>query len=145
MTPTTIGDYELFVYSLRNRFPSILLSTLSVVRSSPSAGQVVGVLHFAGDITLVVAESFDFDTGQFEIFQYGYVVKQGVERLYWYDSQPHPNNPLLASTHPHHKHTPPDIKHHRIPAPGISFTQPNLPFLIDEIEALLNVLALSAK
>jgi hypothetical protein len=28
---------------------------------------------------------------------------------------------------------PPDIKHNRIPAPGLSFTQPNLPFLIEEI------------
>ncbi len=35
---------------------------------------------------------------------------------------------------PHHKHIPPDIKHHRIPAPGLSFQQPNLPFLIEEIE-----------
>ena len=39
----------------------------------------------------------------------------------------------LASTHPHHKHLPPDIKHHRVPAPGLSFSQPNLPFLIVEI------------
>jgi hypothetical protein len=28
----------------------------------------------------------------------------------------------------------PDIKHHRIPAPELSFTRPNLPFLIGEIE-----------
>jgi len=26
------------------------------------------------------------------------------------------------------------IKGHRIPAPGLSFTHPNLPFLIEEIE-----------
>jgi len=39
----------------------------------------------------------------------------------------------LASTHPHHKHIPPDIKHNRIPAPELSFTQPNLPFLMQEI------------
>ena len=35
---------------------------------------------------------------------------------------------------PHHKHVPPDIKHHRVPAPDLSFTRPNLPFLIKEIE-----------
>jgi hypothetical protein len=29
---------------------------------------------------------------------------------------------------------PPNIKRNRIPAPGISFTAPNLPFLIAEIE-----------
>ncbi len=56
------------------------------------------------------------------------------EKLYWYDSFPHPNDPSLASTHPHHKHVPPDIKHHRIPAPELSFTRPNLPFLIEEVE-----------
>lgn len=43
----------------------------------------------------------------------------------------------LAGTHPHHKHVAPDIKHHRVPASGLSFTQPNLPFLIREIETTL--------
>jgi hypothetical protein len=41
---------------------------------------------------------------------------------------------MLASTHPHHKHIFPDIKHHRVPAPGLSFDRPNLPVLIAEIE-----------
>jgi hypothetical protein len=50
---------------------------------------------------------------------------------------PHPTDPTLASTHPHHKHIPPDIKHHRIPAPDLSFTVPNLPLLIHEIETTL--------
>ena len=35
------------------------------------------------------------------------------EKLYRYDSFPHPNDPSLASTDPHHKHIPPDIKRHR--------------------------------
>ena len=52
----------------------------------------------------------------------------------WYDPQPHPNDLTLTSTYPHHQHVPPDIKHHRIPAPGLSFTQPNLPVLIEAIE-----------
>ncbi len=47
------------------------------------------------------------------------------------------NNPL-QSTHPHHKHIPPDLKHHRVPAPDMSFVQPNLPVLIREIEVLLS-------
>jgi hypothetical protein len=51
-----------------------------------------------------------------------------------YDSQPHPMDRTLSSTDPHHKHVPPDIKHHRVPAHGLSFTSPNLPFLIREIE-----------
>jgi len=62
-----------------------------------------------------------------------YSVFRGEEKIYWYDPQPHPHIPDLASTHPHHKHIPPDIKHNRIPAPGLSFERPNLPFLIQEI------------
>jgi len=31
----------------------------------------------------------------------------------------------------------PSIKHHRIPAPELSFTRPNLPVLIEEVERLL--------
>jgi hypothetical protein len=61
-----------------------------------------------------------------------------------YDPQPHPNDPSLASTHPDHKHVPSDIKHNRIPAPGLSFTQPNLPLLIREIEQLLQFSAADA-
>lgn len=65
---------------------------------------------------------------------YSYAVSRGEERLYWYDPQPHPNEPTLASTHPHHKHVPPNIKRNRIPAPGLSFAEPNLPLLIEEIQ-----------
>jgi hypothetical protein len=53
-----------------------------------------------------------------------------------FPSQPYPNDPTLASTDPHHKHVPPDIKRHRIPAPALSLTSPNLPVLIEEIEML---------
>ena len=45
--------------------------------------------------------------------------------------------PLLPDTHPHHKHVPPNIKRNRIPAPGLSFSQPNLPQIVAEIEALI--------
>ena len=57
--------------------------------------------------------------------------------VYTLHSQPHPDDPTLANTHPHHKHIPPDIKHHRVPAPGLTFAAPNLPLLILEIESLL--------
>jgi len=54
-----------------------------------------------------------------------------------FNSQPHPEDPTLPSTHPHHKHILPNPKHHRIPAAKMSFTQPNLPALIREVEELL--------
>jgi len=70
------------------------------------------------------------------ITSYGYEVDRGAERLYWYDDFPHPKDRALASTHPHHKHVPPDIKHHRIPASAIRFDRPNLPTLIQEIKKI---------
>jgi Family of unknown function (DUF6516) len=78
-----------------------------------------------------------FDLDPPRISRYGYEVGRGTEKSYWYDSQPHPNDPALDGSAPHHKHIPPDIKHHRVPAPHMSFTNPNLPGLIAEIEQLL--------
>jgi hypothetical protein len=102
---------------------------------SPYTGVAEGEVLFNSGYRLRLREELDFDAGL--ITAYGYEVYRGGERLYWYDDFPHPEDETLASTHPHHKHVPPDIKHHRIPAPGISFERPNLPFLIHEIEALI--------
>ncbi len=86
---------------------------------------------------LTIREKLSFSNSPGEIKGYGYEVWRGNEQMYWYDSQPHPNEPTLASTDPHHKHVPPDIKHNRVPAPGMSFREPNLPFLLAEIERSL--------
>ena len=137
MRLSTIAEYEIFIYGIRETFPAILSSTLRILRTGPASGRLVGILIFPDGLRLDVAELVDFDAGYLEILQYGYVVWKGDERLYWYDSQAHPHDPTLAATHPHHKHIPPDIKHHRIPAPELSLAKPNLPFLIREIEQLL--------
>lgn len=42
----------------------------------------------------------------------------------------------VASSSLHHLHEPPDIKHNRKPAPGISFAAPNLSTLIGDCIAL---------
>lgn len=131
----TRQSYEEFIYTIRKRYPSIQVSTLVVKMIASQQAEVVGELFFASDIRLEVSEAISFDDQRIQA--YGYEVYRGEERLYWYDSQPHPNNPSLASTHPHHKHTPPDIKHNRQPAPGLGFSQPNLPFLIAEIQSSL--------
>ncbi|HEX9944086.1 MAG TPA: DUF6516 family protein [Thermoanaerobaculia bacterium] len=113
----TPEDYETFLYTLAERFPSIRRSTLMFVRRGHSLARVSGELHFDRGTRLVVLERLIFDRLPVVIEGYGYEVWQGEEKLYWYDPQPHPNEPSLQSTHPHHKHMPPDIKHHRIPAP----------------------------
>jgi hypothetical protein len=98
---------------------------------------VSGEIFFDQDLRLVIRERILYDRLPAVIDEYGYEAWRGDEKLFWYDSQPHPNDPRLQSTHPHHKHVPPDIKHNRVPAPGFSFSEPNIPLLIREIEALL--------
>jgi len=132
---TSLPDYERLVYTLQETYPSIERSTLVVIRLGPAVAELSGSLEFANDVVLHVWEDLNFARGCVQA--YGYAVARAGQRLYWYDPQPHPNDPTLASTFPHHKHVPPDIKHHRIPAHGLSFDQPNLPFLIEEIERTL--------
>ena len=134
----TPEDYELFLYSLTEQFPSVNRSTIVFIRRGATLARVAGELHFKHNIRLVVRERVLYQHLPLVMDWYGYEVWQDEEKLYWYDSQPHPNNPELASTHPHHKHIPPDIKHNRIPAPTMSFTRPNLPTLIQEIEELIS-------
>jgi hypothetical protein len=130
-------DYELFLYTLLEQFPLVRSSTVVFIRRGATLARVAGELQFEHEIRLIVRERILYHRLPLVIDWYGYEVWQGEEKLYWYDSQPHPDNPELASTHPHHKHIPPDIKHHRIPAPKMSFTRPNLPELIQEIEDLI--------
>ena len=132
----TPEDYELFLYTLAEQFPAVRRCTLTLVRRGASLARVAGELTFDHGVRLVVRQRIIYDRLPAVIDSYGYEVWQGEEKQYWYDSQPHPGDLALQSTHPHHKHMPPDIKHHRIPAPGLSFNQPNLPILIQEIEAL---------
>ena len=133
----TTEDYELFLYTLREQFPSVRRSTVTFVRRGSALARVTGTLYFEYDIRLVVRERLVYHRLPVVIDWYGYEVWRGDEKLYWYDSQPHPNDSSLQSTHPHHKHISPNIKHHRVPAPTMSFKRPNLPRLIREIEALV--------
>lgn len=115
--------------------PNVKSSTVAVWSDSLYTGVAEGEVVFVNGLRLRMREEVDFDAGI--IISYGYEVYRGEERLYWYDDFPHPNDPTLISTFPHHKHIPPDIKHHRIPAENLSFTRPNLPALVREIEALI--------
>ena len=129
----SLEGYSKFVAELLNR-PSVERSTLMVWSTSRYTGVAEGEVFFTSGLRLRMREELDFAAAL--ITAYGYEVYRGSEKLYWYDDFPHPNDPTLASTFPHHKHTPPDIKHHRIPAPNMSFERPNLPALVAEIEAL---------
>ena len=132
-------DYEFFIYSLLDDFTSIRNSTVTFVRIGRSLGRIAGELHFDFNFRLNVRERIIYDRTPCVLDWYGYEVWHGDEKLFWYEPQPHPNEQSLQSTHPHHKHVPPNIKRNRIPAPGMSFTHPNLPRLIAEVELLVQI------
>ncbi len=132
----TPEDYELFLYTIADSFQPVKHSTLTFVRIGASLARVEGEIQFEDHVRLVVRERIIFDSLPAVIDWYGYEVWEKDEKLYWYDSQPHPNDDNLKISHPHHKHIPPNMKQDRIPASEMSFTHPNLPVLIKEIEKL---------
>jgi hypothetical protein len=136
----TPDDYELYTYTLTERFASVRGSTVTFVRLGATLARVSGELRFDHNIRLVVRERILYHRLPAFIDWYGYEVWQGEQKLYWYDPQPHPDDPVLASSQPHHKHISPNIKHNRVPAPGMSFSQPNFPALIREIEELIEAM-----
>ncbi|HFE67132.1 MAG TPA: hypothetical protein ENJ93_07710 [Chloroflexi bacterium] len=110
---------------------------MTVIRRGKRTAVLKGEVIFAHGYRISIQERLSLDFGTVEIEFYGYELWHNAEKIAWYDAQPHPNNPALASTHPHHKHIPPDIKHNRIPAPNMSFIQPNLSALVEEIQKLI--------
>lgn len=146
------NDYAAFIHDLPNRHPIIEWSSLAYIPLGTKVGKVSGMIFFGDYVILCVQEFLNFELHVIE--GYGYEVSrshaeaddlptaeaycrasyQAKDKSYWYDSFPHPNDPTLASTHPHHKHIHPNIKRNRVPAPDLTFTAPNLPFLIREVE-----------
>lgn len=129
----SLTSYSRFVAEILDR-PDVERSTVAVWSESRYTGVAEGEVLFRSGIRLRVREDLDFADAL--ISAYGYEVYRGAERLFWYDDFPHPDDPELASTFPHHKHIPPDIKHNRVAAPSMSFERPNLPALIREAEDL---------
>ena len=152
--PNPLGSadaYSQFIHELPVRYSSILRSTLRYIPMGAKIGKTIGLILFDNGLVLCVQEFLNLELQVIE--GYGYEASrphasfEGLpeaeeycrasydhkDKLWWYDSFPHPNDSSLASTHPHHKHIQPDIKRHRIPAPDLTFTAPNLPYIIEEI------------
>jgi hypothetical protein len=126
----SLHRYSRFVAELLDR-PDVLHSALKVWSDNPYTGIAGGEVVFSQGLLLRVREELDFDDAR--ITSYGYEVYLNGVKLFWYDDFPHPEDVSLAVTFPHHKHVPPEIKRHRVPAREISFTRPNLPFLVEEV------------
>ena len=125
MSLSDFQTYGALIYTLQERYPSIRHSTLVLATIGKTLAQLEGQVIFEHEVVLDVWELIDFEAGR--IRSYSYEIYNADEKIAWYDPFEHPHIPALASTYPHHKHVLPDIKHNRIPAPGISFAQPNLP------------------
>ncbi|MBS1254035.1 MAG: hypothetical protein MAG451_03091 [Anaerolineales bacterium] len=128
------SEYERLIYGLLDNYSKVVASTLVLYSTSSLTAVVQGSLTFHNGLELRIVELIDFKAER--IRRYSYTVFRDEERVRWYDPEPHPENPDLAETFPHHFHEPPDIKHNRKPAPGISFDSPNLPTLIKDCIAL---------
>ena len=124
--------YGYTIYEFLDASPAVRGHTIRVYSRGATTGVLEGSIEFDRGIVLRVYERLDF--ARQRIMTYSYEVWQGQQQLYWYDPWEHADDPDLASSFPHHKHVPPDIKHHRISAPGLSFTRPNLPFFVGEVE-----------
>jgi hypothetical protein len=72
-------DYELFLYSLSQQFPSIRRSTLTFVRLGATLARVEGEIHFDGDLRLVVRERLVYDRLPVLVDAYGYEIWRGNE------------------------------------------------------------------
>ncbi len=134
MTTFSAADYEKLLYSLAEQHPEISHSTVHLYTNSAQTAFIRGSVYFLNGLELRIFEYLDLSDG--EILDYSYAVYAEGEKIRWYDAQPHPENPKLATTFPHHYHEAPHIKHNRLPAPGITFTAPNLPALIADCISL---------
>ncbi|MDI6770102.1 MAG: DUF6516 family protein [Anaerolineales bacterium] len=131
MSLPSCTDYEALIYSLPHSNPEqIQASTLRLYSTSAQTARVVGEIRFRNGLVLQIREFLDFKARQ--IRDYSYTIYHGEQKIRWYDPQPHPHDPALAATFPHHYHEEPGIKLNRRPAPGITFDSPNLPRLIED-------------
>jgi hypothetical protein len=128
--------YETIIYGLPERYADqVIQSTLRLYSTSALTARLDGSIWLANGLEIRIREFVDFKMGK--ILDYSYTIYRGSDKIRWYDPQPHPEEPTLTATFPHHYHAEPDIKHHRLPAPGISFQTPNLEQLIADCPTLV--------
>jgi len=125
-----LASYSAFVYSLTERHPCVTHSTLVLAPIGSTLAKLEGRIECHGGIHVEVWELVDF--AQRRIRSYSYELYRG-NKVGWYDSWEHPEIPALAPTFPHHRHIPPNLRDNRVPAPGISFTAPNLDVVLNDV------------
>jgi hypothetical protein len=126
-----IASYSAFIYALAERHSCVVSSTLVLAPIGATLAKLEGCIECRGPVRLEVWELIDFAANR--IRAYSYEVYRSGEKICWYDSWEHPEIPALASTFPHHRHILPNLRDHRVPAPGISFALPNLDVVLNDV------------
>ena len=126
-----IGSYSAFVYALAERHFFVTGSTLALAPIGATLAKLEGRIECQGGVHLEIWELVDFAARRIRTYSYE-VYRQG-EKVCWYDPWEHPEISALASTFPHHKHVPPNLRDHRVAAPGIRFDAPNLDTLLEDV------------
>ena len=121
-----LASYSAYVYTLAARHPAITGSTLALAPIGATLAKLEGRIDCGNRLHLEVWELVDFASHQIRTYSY----EVDDRKVCWYDPWPHPETPSLAATFPHHRHIPPDLRPHRVPAPGVSFNAPNLDVLL---------------
>ena len=57
----TSEDYELFLYTITDQFPSVRRSTVTLIRRGATIARVTGEIYFDSNVRLVVRERLDYD------------------------------------------------------------------------------------
>lgn len=78
----SLREYELFIYTLAQGFPTIRYSTLVVARRGRYLAELKGELAFSDEHRLAVYERLTWDSGSLTIEGYSYEVWRGNEKLY---------------------------------------------------------------
>ena len=66
----SLHDYETFIYTLPQRYPNLVRSTLMVIRRSRFRAEVVGEVVWGNGIRLSIFEYLNCDEGRVEIVGY---------------------------------------------------------------------------
>jgi uncharacterized protein DUF6516 len=126
-----IASYSAFVYGLTDRHSFVTNSTLTLAPIGATLAKLEGRIECRDGIHLEIWELIDFAARR--IRTYSYEVYLRNEKICWFDAWEHPEIPELAFTFPHHKHILPDLRNHRVPAPGISFEGSNLDVVLEDV------------
>ena len=73
----TSEDYELFIYTIADQFPSVRRSTVALIRRGATIARVTGEIYFDSSVRLVVRERLVYNRLPVVIDSYGYEVWRG--------------------------------------------------------------------